>query len=439
LSTGGADHRVGALIRISARDLDEIAEHAAGRLPFTVVVDTREAQLAPSQPALVVSDDDIVEFVGLLTRSRWAGTNRRSARLSEIDIVGPIPLGEIAKVMPAATRCYARPIVPASLYPPATWRDVFAAIRQLDDYAGSRLDRLDRMSRGPEPLVSFVQAEERDAVLLSLEIAGLPRALAARSTTARAHFLTGSEPDEDLAGVQILEDQMLLHDTQLFPGWDRDRDGDLAGIGYAFHDRAGERRLTVMNVNRSAIETTTGVDLIYYRHEPDAFVLVQYKRLVEEPTGWLYRPSRDANFAAERQRMVDLRSALGSPGPGFSGPHEYRLSGEPFYFKLCSSRLIDQSSDQLIRGMYIPLEYFDLLEAGGGLAGPRGGVAIGWDNAGRWLDNTTFARLVGDAWIGTYGQASRNLAEVIRGGLRLGRAVIVAIEEGGPRQTAARR
>ncbi len=89
--------------------------------------------------------------------------------------------------------------------------------------------------------------------------------------------------------------------------------------------------------------------------------------------------------------------------------------------------------------MYIPLEYFDLLEAAGGLAGPRGGLAISWDNAGRWLDNTTFARLVGDAWIGTYGHASRHLAEVIRGGLRLGRAVVVAIDEGGPRRRAARR
>jgi hypothetical protein len=432
------DSRAGALLRISTQDLDEIAEHAAGRLPFTVVVDTREAHLAPSQPALVVSDNDTIEFVGLLTRSRWAGTNRRSARLSEIDIVGPIPLGEIAKVMPAATRRYARPTLPASLYPPATWRDLIAAIRELDDYAGSRLDRLDRMSRRPEHLVSIVQAEERDAVLLSLEIAGLPRALAARPTDARAHFLTGSEPDDDLAGVRILEDQMLLHDTQLFPGWDRIRDGDLAGVAYAFHDRAGEKRLTVMNVNRAPLETTTGVDLIYYRHEPDAFVLVQYKRLAHEPRGWLYRPSRDANFAAERQRMLDLRSSLGLPGPGFSGPHEYRLSGEPFFFKLCSPRLIDQSSDQLIRGMYIPLEYFDLLEASGSLAGPRGGVAIGWDTAGRWLDNTTFARLVGDAWIGTYGQASRSLAEVIRGGLRLGRAVVVAIEEGGPRRFGTR-
>ena len=86
------DRRVGAFIRISGRDLDELGERAGGRAPYTFVVDSRDAQLAPRQPALVVSEDDAVEFIGLLTRSRWAGTNRRSARLSKIEAVGPIPL-----------------------------------------------------------------------------------------------------------------------------------------------------------------------------------------------------------------------------------------------------------------------------------------------------------------------------------------------------------
>ena len=432
----GADNPVGAFVRVSAPDRDELADRADAHFSYTLVVDTRDVQLAPRQPALVVTEADELEFIALLTRGRWAGTNRRSGRLSEIEAVGPIPISEIADAMPSATRRYALPVAPTSLYPPTTWDHTVAAIRQLDDYAGSRLERLERMARRPEPFVSLVQAEERDAVLLSLEIAGLPRALMARPSSARAHFLTGSEPDADLAEVEILEDQILLHDTQLFPGWDRDRDGDLAGISYAFHDREGDRRLTVMNVNRAPLETTTGVDLIYYRHEPDAFVLVQYKRLVEEQPGWLYRPSGDKNFALERKRTVDLRARLGLPSTAFSGPGEFRLNGEPFYFKFCSSRLVDQSSDQLIRGMYIPLGFFDLLEASGDLTGPRGGIAIGWDNAGRWLDNTTFAHLVADAWIGTYGQASSHMAEVIRGGLRLGRAVIVAIEETGPPRRA---
>lgn len=115
--------RRGALIRVSSRDRDELAERVAGHLPYTIVVDTRDVQLAPRQPALVVlEDDDAVGFVGLLTRSRWAGTNRRSGRLTELEAVGPIRLAEIADAMPAATRRYARPIAPASLYPPATWR-----------------------------------------------------------------------------------------------------------------------------------------------------------------------------------------------------------------------------------------------------------------------------------------------------------------------------
>lgn len=433
------ERRVGACIRVSARDQDELAERAAGGLPFTVVVDTRDLQLAPRMPALIVSDDDAVGLIGLLTRSRWAGTNRRSARLTELEPVGPISLAGIADAMPAATRRYARPITPASVYPPATWRDIAIAIQGLDDYAASRLDRLERMSRRSERRVSVVQVEERDAALLSLEIAGLSRSLLPAEPATQTHFLTGSEELGAQANVVVLEDQMLLHDTQLFPGWDRDRDGDLPGVAYAFQDGSGERRLTIMNVNRSPLETTTGVDLVYYRRELDAFVLVQYKRLVEEATGSVYRPSADPNFKVERDRMLALRKRLSVPGPAFSSPGEFRLNGDPFYFKFCSPRLVDHSSQDLIRGMYIPLEYFDLLAGSGKLAGPRGGQSISWHSAGRWLDNTTFVHLVADAWIGTYGSASRHIADVIRGGLRIGRAVVVAIEEGGRRRRAASR
>lgn len=294
------------------------------------------------------------------------------------------------------------------------------------------------MSRRPDRRVSVVQVEERDAALLSLEIAGLSRSLLPAEPTAQTHFLSGSEELGAQANVVLLEDQMLLHDTQLFPGWDRDRDGDLPGIAYAFQDSSGERRLTIMNVNRSPVETTTGVGLVYYRREPDAFVLVQYKRLVEEASGTVYRLSADRNFKVERDRMIALRRRLPVPGPAFSNPGEFRLNGDPFYFKLCSPRLVEQSSQDLIRGMYIPLEYFDLLAVSGNLAGPRGGESIGWDRAGRWLDNTTFVRLVADAWVGTYGSASRHIAEAIRSGLRIGRAVVVAVEESGRRRRAVR-
>jgi hypothetical protein len=41
----------------------------------------------------------------------------------------------------------------------------------------------------------------------------------------------------------------------------------------------GPRKLTVINVNRSGVEHALGVDLVYYNHEFDSYVLVQYKRM----------------------------------------------------------------------------------------------------------------------------------------------------------------
>lgn len=51
----GADSPVGAFIRVSASDRDELADRADGRFSYTLVVDTREMQLAPRQcPAVYV-------------------------------------------------------------------------------------------------------------------------------------------------------------------------------------------------------------------------------------------------------------------------------------------------------------------------------------------------------------------------------------------------
>ncbi len=110
------------------------------------------------------------------------------------------------------------------------------------------------------------------------------------------------------------------------------------------------------------------------------------------------------------------------------------VNGDPFYFKLCKPSLLDQSSTQLVKGMYTPLAYWELLQASPVAVGKRGGIAVGYDTQDhRWLDNTTFARLVADAWIGTLGGASRLIAEIVRTSLGLDKAVVVAVEKGSPR------
>lgn len=175
--------------------------------------------------------------------------------------------------------------------------------------------------------------------------------------------------------------------------------------------------------------TTTGEP--DFRHEPEAFVLVQYKRMRQEGERWLYRPAADRNYARELQRMQELRTALLGAATASARPLDYRLNGDPFYFKVCKPSLMDQSSTQLVKGMYIPLAYWEVLQTSPVAVGKRGGIGVGYDTPDhRWLDNTTFAHLVADAWIGTSGDATRLISEIVRTGLRLDRAVVVAIEEG---------
>ena len=65
----------------------------------------------------------------------------------------------------------------------------------------------------------------------------------------------------------------------------------------------GTEQITILNCNRQPLEQALGMDLIYYSHRFQAFVLVQYKRMVDEGGSPGYRPYSDANHAKELARM----------------------------------------------------------------------------------------------------------------------------------------
>jgi hypothetical protein len=307
---------------------------------------------------------------------------------------------------------------------PRTWQRALEALSRISDEARTAIDELTTLITLNQALPRgehSIQAEERDAVLLSLEIAGLARHRIPFPAGSAAHFLDGIE-------YSIPEDALIVHDASRMPGFEFVR--EFPGTALEFRDEASGRSLTIMNVNRRPLETTTGVDLIYYRHEPQAFVLVQYKRLVREGDKWLYRPNADRHLAKEIARM----DALKLPTAVAAIPRDFRLSDSPFYIKLCKPPYADQSPERLIAGMYIPLAFWKALHASPDMKGPRGGTAIGYHNLDRWLTNTLFADLVAEAWIGTSGAATEQIAELIRSSLRLGKSAVIALESGPPRQ-----
>ncbi len=179
-----------------------------------------------------------------------------------------------------------------------------------------------------------------------------------------------------------------------------------------------------MTPNRTKIEQTLGVDLLYYIRDYNAYVLVQYKRLRKASKDWEFRPSADGSFSAELARM----RAIAEPCSDQGDPEDHRLGDNFCFIKLCkpTTRLAAAPSGELSAGMYLPLDYFEKLVATGRLSGPRGGVVLRYDNVGRWMSNSSFISLVERAWVGTRRLTSGQVTEMVKRALDAEHSVILA-------------
>lgn len=189
----------------------------------------------------------------------------------------------------------------------------------------------------------------------------------------------------------------------------------------------GDVRLLIVNVNRRALESTLGADLIYINEKTSSFVLVQYKTmrdvLDEQP---VFRPGSDANVQRELARMRAVE-----PGEDDGLPGSFRLDPQAGYLKLCSPVVrLRQLDTRPVSGMYLPLALWDAILKTPQARGPKGGLAIGYHNAGRYLTNTQFAELVRGGWIGTRTSSTNELTELVLDGLDAGRSVTVAAASG---------
>ncbi len=59
---------------------------------------------------------------------------------------------------------------------------------------------------------------------------------------------------------------------------------------------------------------------------------------------------------------------------------DYRLNDGACYLKLCPRAELRPRSVGIVKGMYLPLEYWDLLFALGAATGPQGRAAVTFDN-----------------------------------------------------------
>lgn len=96
----------------------------------------------------------------------------------------------------------------------------------------------------------------------------------------------------------------------------------------------------------------------------------------------------------------------------------------------------------MMEGMYLPLDFVELLLTDGTGGGSRGGAAHGYDNVSRHLTNTQFTQLLGAGWIGTTGVTREQLLGIAKETLSEQRSLVVAADSGerrpGRRRTVRR-
>ncbi|PJE99397.1 hypothetical protein CUT44_04925 [Streptomyces carminius] len=237
-----------------------------------------------------------------------------------------------------------------------------------------------------------------------------------------------------------MENSLIDHDARvglggeapLFDDW-RQR-GDVRCDIHVLEDSTG-RRLEVVNVNATPVESRLGTDMIYYHHPTHSFVLVQYKRLESR-----YKEYRVNKQLLDQMDRLEQVSRLSSK-PARS--HEWRLSPDACFLKFAHWRNGAASSTELAHGMYIPLSYARVLLEDDCTLGPRGGRIFSYERAAGYLVGSEFAEFAELVKLGRVGTVGTSVEQLRNFGLQRaheGYSVMLGFETSDetPRERAVR-
>ncbi|CAB3785886.1 hypothetical protein LMG28614_02229 [Paraburkholderia ultramafica] len=266
-------------------------------------------------------------------------------------------------------------------------------------------------------------AYQRDAVVTSLEIAGIPK---------NHLHIAPQVTDDSVEGVRSIfdsEEQMTtIEDLAIL------QDLDAGGEGWEYIKRQrypaklfvyNETKLTVILANKMPIEHQLGVDLIYVNETLKAAVFVQYKmfRGVDGEDG--YRPEK--NLAREIDRMDALAASLATAGHDESCDG-YRFGSDPFFMKFCKKLLTHQDSGH-VPGMYVPLSFWKrLIKSPAAKGRNRGTVVYPETFQRRYFTPTHFIDMVGRGWIGTTCMQTDLIVPYLKAAIEGKKTVVLAVQ-----------
>lgn len=395
----------------------------------------RDRRMKPMNVLLVVdpggTEPTLVAVARLHKGPIFTSFERRVTVGALVD-VDPLPGSLILQGVSPGVRTHARSILlGGGQIPPKTWGAIRDVLRERYQEVWQEIQTIEAARTIPDWVMSS-DLNARRTIELEKDGTGLALSLSGMDRSSMARWTPGEEPAPFLSGLDELigyEDPMIERDLSIFGSWELIRRSLVGAVEFQQRDQ----RVTVANVNRRSVEQTMGVDLVYYHHTFRSFVLVQYKRMTQaKPSknlgapSLVFEPNRDPKFGSQLQAMLALEDLAGPPG----GSGDFRFSPSTTYLKLCNPRA-NLFDDGLVRGMYLPTSYADLLVKSPEVVGPRGGIRITYENVGRHLSNTQFIELFQSGFIGSGGIATDQIEQTVKTLLENDHSVILAA--GNPR------
>lgn len=408
-----------------------LEERALDNQKFTDAISALDWNLKEIQICAISFDGRTISFMSLVKRGRKVASYKYGVEFFNFIRLKPVPFDDITRNIGSKFTHYSIRSTSGTgrSIAPATWKEFISTLKKLRPESSDDIDRLIILCNTSKKSLDKEAFEkvafERDAVGIALDIFKADRQEVLKT------WIPSKEPAPFLKGLKeskIFEDTMIQHDARIFGDWSLLKNYVIGAIEFI----RGDEKLTVLNVNRTDIEHALGVDLLYYHHKYDSYIFVQYKRMNKELTKdgnheFVYRPI-DKSYLSEITRMGQYINTNDGSSESLD-LREYRLNPNAFYFKLCPKITLQPLSTDLIKGMYLPMEYWEIINVSSKCKGKKDGIIITYDNVERHLNNTLFVELVQDGWIGSRRKISSTFTNMIKSLVEDDKSVIFAYSQ----------
>lgn len=382
----------------------ELLKHAVQEADFTDSL-VMTGVIADFDLTLLSFDGEMFTCAGLFTSANRASTGKRRGKFQFIRTL-PVPIA--VKQVLTRTKQRSSAIDTTERIAPTLVIDAMAEklhfwvrgsspanVTVLDELFGLRARLI--AFRGDARHLAL--SEQRDGVGLLLDIAGHDRRdilgqTDLQGTTTPRSFIDRLPPST----IKTDERRIVEHDMAMFADWQQVRSAYTTTRAYS----DGRSIVTLLGVDCSNVETIAGVDLIYHIDTYDSLVMIQYKRM----TDGVYTP--DSRCHDQHARMNRVYESMQTAPRGPADEADFRLSKNPFFFKVCDGRVPLEFNESLIEGMYFPQEHWQHVLGSPGEGVPKYGHSVSRKTAPRWLSNTEFVDIAKKGWIGSERAAGRH-------------------------------